>query len=186
MTGLIIGIIVGVLAVIIIAYVITTYNTFVKLTNLADEGFSTMDVHLKKRWDLVPNLVATVKGYAKHEKETFEKVVALRNGAYDNMSPEAKMDVNNQLTAGITKLLALAEAYPELKANENFRDLSKQLTDVEGEIASSRKYYNGTVRKLNDKVRMFPSNIVANIFKFKTRKMFEIDAIERQNVKVEF
>ena len=145
-----------------------------------------MDVYLKKRWDLIPNIVETVKGYAKHEKETLEKVISLRNSAYENMSDEEKIKANEQLTSGINKIMALAEAYPDLKANENFKDLSNQLTKVEEDIANSRKYYNGVVRIYNDKVKMFPSNIFAGLFGYKAKKMFETAAAERENIKVEF
>ena len=145
-----------------------------------------MDVYLKKRWDLIPNIVETVKGYAKHEKETLEKVISLRNSAYENMSDEEKIKANEQLTSGINKIMALAEAYPDLKANENFKDLSNQLTKVEEDIANSRKYYNGVVRIYNDKVKMFPSNIFAGLFGYKAKKMFETDSAERENIKVEF
>ena len=143
-----------------------------------------MDVYLKKRWDLIPNIVETVKGYAKHEKETLEKVISLRNSAYENMSDEEKIKANEQLTSGINKIMALAEAYPDLKANENFKDLSNQLTKVEEDIANSRKYYNGVVRIYNDKVKMFPSNIFAGIFGYKAKKMYETDSPERENLKL--
>ena len=144
-------IIIGIVVLLII-YIIALYNSFVQLNNKVDEAFSTMDVYLKKRWDLIPNIVETVKGYAKHEKETLEKVISLRNSAYENMSDEEKIKANEQLTSGINKIMALAEAYPDLKANENFKDLSNQLTKVEEDIANSRKYYNGVVRIYNDKV----------------------------------
>lgn len=143
-----------------------------------------MDVYLKKRWDLIPNLVETVKGYMKHEKSTLKEIVELRNKAYDKMTEEDKVDVNNKLTQGISKLFALAESYPDLKANQNFMDLSAQLTKVEDDIANSRKYYNGAVRTLNDKVLMFPGNMIAGMLGFKTRKMFEAAETERENVKV--
>lgn len=178
-------IIIGIVVLLII-YIITLYNSFVQLNNKVDEAFSTMDVYLKKRWDLIPNMVETVKGYAKHEKETLEKVISLRNSAYENMSDEEKIKANEQLTSGINKIMALAEAYPDLKANENFKDLSNQLTKVEEDIANSRKYYNGVVRIYNDKVKMFPSNIFAGLFGYKAKKMFETDAAERENIKVEF
>ena len=147
------------IVVILLIAIFVTYNSFVKLNNKVKEAFATMDVYLKKRWDLIPNIVETVKGYAKHEKETLEEVIKLRNGAYDNMSDNEKIKANQQLSNGINKIMALAEAYPELKANENFKDLSSQLTKIEDEIANSRKYYNGIVREFNDKVEMFPSNI---------------------------
>ena len=178
-------IIIGIVVLLII-YIIALYNSFVQLNNKVDEAFSTMDVYLKKRWDLIPNIVETVKGYAKHEKETLEKVISLRNSAYENMSDEEKIKANEQLTSGINKVMALAEAYPDLKANENFKDLSNQLTKVEEDIANSRKYYNGVVRIYNDKVKMFPSNIFAGLFGYKAKKMFETDAAERENIKVEF
>ena len=172
--------------VLIVIYALAIYNSFVQLNNKVKEAFSTMDVYLKKRWDLIPNIVETVKGYAKHEKETLEKVISLRNSAYENMSDEEKIKANEQLTSGINKIMALAEAYPDLKANENFKDLSNQLTKVEEDIANSRKYYNGVVRIYNDKVKMFPSNIFAGLFGYKAKKMFETAAAERENIKVEF
>ena len=170
--------------VLILIYFGVTYNSFVKLSNKVKEAFSTMDVYLKKRWDLIPNIVETVKGYAKHEKSTLKEIIELRNSTYDNMSANEKVDVNNKLSQGINKLMAIAEAYPDLKANENFKDLSQQLTKVEDDIANSRKYYNGAVRIFNDKVQMFPSNIVAGILGFKEQKMFEANETERENVKV--
>ena len=177
--------IIGVIALLVI-YVLVTYNVFVKMKNRVDESFSTMDVYLKKRWDLIPNIVETVKGYAKHEKSTLSDVIKLRNGAYDNMSSDEKIKANQQLSKGITKIMALAEQYPDLKANENFKDLSKQLTKVEDDIANSRKYYNGVVRIYNNKVEMFPSNILAGLFGYKSKAMFEASANERENVKVQF
>jgi LemA protein len=170
--------------VLILIYFGVTYNSFVKLNNTVKEAFSTMDVYLKKRWDLIPNIVETVKGYAKHEKSTLKEIIELRNSTYDNMSANEKVDVNNKLSQGINKLMAIAEAYPDLKANENFKDLSQQLTKVEDDIANSRKYYNGAVRIFNDKVQMFPSNIVAGILGFKEQKMFEASENERENVQV--
>ena len=172
--------------VVLVLWVLSTYNSFIKLNNTCKESFSTMDVYLKKRWDLIPNLVETVKGYAKHEKSTLEEVIALRNAPYESMSDEEKVKTNQKLSQGVTKIMALAEAYPELKANENFKDLSNQLAKIEEDIANSRKYYNGTVKTYNNKVEMIPSNIVAGIFGFKTRTMFEVDAAERENVKVKF
>lgn len=171
--------------VLIVIYALALYNSFVKLNNKVKEAFSTMDVYLKKRWDLIPNIVETVKGYAKHEKDTLKEVVELRNSAYDKMSDEEKIKTNEQLSSGINKIMALAEAYPDLKASENFKDLSKQLTKVEDDIANSRKYYNGVVRIYNNKVEMFPSNIFAGLFGYKSKAMFEASTNERENVKVE-
>ena len=172
------------IVVLILIYFGVTYNSFVKLNNTVKEAFSTMDVYLKKRWDLIPNIVETVKGYAKHEKSTLKEIIELRNSTYDNMSANEKVDVNNKLSQGINKLMAIAEAYPDLKANENFKDLSQQLTKVEDDIANSRKYYNGAVRIFNDKVQMFPSNIVAGMLGFREQKMFEASESERETVQV--
>lgn len=172
------------IVVVLLLLVFTTYNSFVKLNNKVEEAFSTMDVYLKKRWDLIPNIVETVKGYAKHEKSTLEEVINLRNSSYDKMNTNDKVETNNKLSQGISKLMAIAESYPELKANENFKDLSNQLTRVEDDIANARKYYNGTVRIYNDKVQMFPSNIIAGIFGYKVKNMFEANENERENVKI--
>ena len=148
-----------IIIVIIVIYAFILYNSFVKLNNKVKEAFATMDVYLKKRWDLIPNIVETVKGYAKHEKDTLEEVTKLRNNVYDNMSNDDKIKTNEQLAEGITKIMALAEAYPDLKASESFKDLSRQLTKAEDDIANSRKYYNGVVRMFNNKVEMVPNNI---------------------------
>lgn len=177
-------IIIAIVVIILIA-IFVTYNSFVQLNNKVKEAFATMDVYLKKRWDLIPNIVETVKGYAKHEKSTLKEVIELRNSAYDKMSDDEKIKTNEQLSKDISKIMALAEAYPDLKASENFKDLSNQLTKVEDDIANSRKYYNGTVRLYNNKVEMFPSNIIAKIFGYKSKNMFEASEIERENVKVE-
>ena len=175
-----------ILIVLIVGYGIATYNGLIKLNNKVKEAFSTMDVYLKKRWDLIPNIVETVKGYAKHEKETLEEIVELRNSSYDKMSDDDKIKANQEISSGISKIMALAEAYPDLKANENFKELSRELSKVEVDIANSRKYYNGVVRTFNNKVEMFPSNIFALIFGFKAKAMFEVEEKERENVKVEF
>lgn len=177
-------IIIAIIAIIII-YAFVSYNSFVKLNNKVKEAFSTMDVYLKKRWDLIPNIVEAVKGYAKHEKDTLKEVVELRNSAYNKMSDDEKIKTNEQLSSGINKIMALVEAYPDLKANENFKNLSNQLTKVEEDIANSRKYYNGVVRIYNNKVEMFPSNIFARLFGYKSKVMFEASANERENVKIE-
>ena len=172
----------GLLLLIVIMLII--YNSFIRLNNKVEEAFSTMDIYLKKRWDLIPNIVETVKGYAEHEKNTLEEIVSLRNSSYENMNTNEKVDINNKLTSDINRLIALAEAYPDLKANENFKDLSNQLTKVEDDIANSRKYYNGTVRIYNNKVQMFPSNIIASIFGYKVKNMFVAHENERENVKI--
>ena len=177
-------VVIGIIIIIAI-YILTQYNSLVKTSNIVKESFSTMDVYLKKRWDLIPNLVEIVKGYAKHEKETFNEITSLRTNSYDSMSMNKKIDINEQLTQGISKIMAISENYPELKASENFLQLSKDLIKIEDEIANSRKYYNGSVRILNNKIQMFPSNIVASIFGFKQANMFEACSEEKNNVKVE-
>ena len=177
-------IIIGIVVLLAI-YLLITYNSLVKTNNIVKEAFSTMDIYLKKRWDLIPNLVEVVKGYAKHEKEILNEITTLRTNSYDNMSMNKKINVNEQLTQGISKIMAISENYPELKSSENFLQLSRDLTQVEDEIANSRKYYNGSVRILNTKIQMFPSNIVAGMFGFKQANMFEANAEEKNNVKVE-
>ena len=170
--------------VLIVIYALALYNSFVKLNNKVKEAFSTMDVYLKKRWYLIPNIVETVKGYAKHEKDTLKEVVELRNTSYEKMSDEEKIKTNEQLSNNITKIMALAEDYPELKASDNFKDLNKQLTKVEDEIANSRKYYNAVVKIYNNKVEIFPNNIFAKLFGYQPKSMFIINENERENVKV--
>ena len=174
-----------VIVVVLLLLVYRTYNSFVKLNNKVEEAFSTMDIYLKKRWDLIPNVVETVKGYAKYENETLEEIINIRNNSYDKMNTNDKIDVNNKISQDIVKIMAIAEAYPELKASENFKDLTNQLVKAEEDIANARKYYNGTVRIFNNKVQMFPSNIVAVIFGYSAKKMFEAIEIERKNIKIE-
>lgn len=144
-----------------------------------------MDIYLKKRWDLVPNLVEVVKGYASHEKAVLEQVTTLRTNTYQNMSMNKKINVNEQLTQGISKIMAISESYPDLKANQNFLELSRELTKIEDEIANSRKYYNGSVRIFNTKIQIFPNNIIAKLFNFKEANMFEANIEEKNNVKVD-
>jgi len=169
----------------LILYFIIEYNGLIKMSNMVREAFSTMDVYLKKRWDLVPNLVETVKGYAAHEKEVLEKVAELRSASYDKLSNEEKITTNEQLGEGIASLFAVAENYPELRASKGFSDLQAQLARIEDEIAQSRKYYNAVVKNMNNKVEMFPSNLVAKMFNFDREKMFEAGADERESVKVD-
>ena len=174
------------LVIIVIIYIFTTYNSLVKLKNQVKDADATLNAYLKKRWDLIPNLVETVKGYAAHEKNTLLEIIQMRKQTYSSMSEEEKTQTNKQLSRNVNKLLALAEAYPELKANENFMNLSNQLKSVEEDIVNARKYYNATVRIYNNKVEMIPSNIVANIFGFKLKNMFEMNEEEKENVKVSF
>jgi len=180
-------IVIAVIIVIIAIWLVSGYNGFIKMKNMAEEAFATMDVYLKKRYDLVPNLVETVKGYAKHESGTFEKVVQARNFAQSANTIEDKIAGENMLSGTLKSLFAIAEAYPELKANTNFLDLQKQLQKLEEDIANSRKYYNAIVREFNTMVESFPNNLIAAVFKFVRKPMFEVEEeAERQNVKVQF
>ena len=174
-----------IIIVIIFLYFLITFNNFVRLNNQVKESFSTMDVYLKKRWDLIPNLVETVKGYAKHEKDTFKEITALRSGEYEKLSQYEKLKTNENINVEIIKLMAVAESYPELKANQNFLLLSNELSSVEDEIAQSRKYYNAVIRAFNNKVEMVPSNIIAKILGYKAKEMFKVDNFEKKSVEVD-
>ena len=175
------------IAAILILIVIGCDKKLVKQKITVEEAFSTMDVYLKKRFDLIPNLVETVKGYAKHEEGTLSKVVSLRNQNYSSMSQEEKLANSAAVSQAIPKIMALAESYPDLKANQNFMELSIQLETVENDIASARKYYNGAVKRYNMTVQTVPTNMIAGMFHFEVKPMFEVDSVEeRQNVKVKF
>lgn len=178
------GIALIVIALIVIWFVLT-YNSFVKQRALVDEAFSGMDVYLKKRHDLVPNLVETVKAYMAHEQETLEKVVSLRNAAVGG-TPQQKAAAESELGGALGRLLALAENYPELKADAQFLSLQNDLRTIEDEISQSRKYYNGAVRLFNIKTQAIPGSIVAGICGFTAYPFFEADESERENVKVDF
>ena len=190
-TGAIIGIVIGSVVlltlIIFIAWLIGTYNKFVKMKNNIEEGYSTMDVYLKKRYDLIPNLVETVKGYAKHEKETLTNVMNARNAAMSSSDLETRAKNENVLTGTLKTLFAVSENYPELKGDKHFSDLMNQLNSMENEITSSRKYYNGCVKAYNTKRELFPSSIIAKWFNFEKKPLFEVDnEEERKNVKVQF
>ncbi len=176
-----------VIVVLIVLYIGATYNALIRKRNSVEEAFATMDVYLKKRWDLIPNLVSTVKGYAKHEAETLERVIAARNGRYQDLSDDDKIAANSELSKGLASINVLAESYPDLKANQNFMNLQNQLSKTEDDIANARKFYNAVVRIYNNKVQMFPSSIVASMFHFTAKKMFVVEnETEREAVKVEF
>lgn len=180
-------IITAVIIVVLILYVVGTYNSLIRGQVTIEEAFSTMDVYLKKRFDMIPNLVEIVKGYAKHEGSTLADIVKLRNQNYDSMSEEEKLQTGAAISRMMPQIMALAEAYPDLKANQNFLDLSAQLSQVEDDIANARKYYNGAVKKYNLLVQMFPSSLIAGLFRFSAKKMFEVESQEeRQNVQVKF
>ena len=179
-------IIIGVIVLLVVLFFVSTYNTLVKLRNRVKDQWAQIDVQLKRRFDLIPNIVETVKGYASHEEETLKGVIEARNKFNTAQSPEEEMEANNQLTGFVNKLFALSEAYPELKANENFANLQNELKDTENKIASARQFYNDTVLTLNNKIEMFPSNFVANMFKFNKEAFFKVNETERENVKVQF
>lgn len=188
--GTIALIIVGVvvfLALVVAIWFVATYNKFVRLRNDVDEAFSTMDVYLKKRYDLIPNLVETVKGYAKHEKEVLENVMKARYNAMNSSNANDKVRSENMLSSTLKSLFKVTENYPDLKADKNFTQLMNELSHVEDEIVNARKYYNGTVKIYNTKIDVFPSSIIARAFKFEKRNLFEVEAPEEhKNVKVQF
>ena len=172
--------------VLIVIYALALYNSFVKLNNKVKEAFSTMDVYLKKRWDLIPNIVETVKGYAKHESETLENVIKARNTFTTATTKEDEMKASGEITQALSKLMMLQEAYPDLKANTNFLQLQNDLKDTEDKISVMRQFYNDTVLKYNNKVETIPSNIVANISHFEKEVFFEAVGQDREAPKVSF
>ena len=180
----IIGIIVVI--VLIVLYIVATYNGLVGMRNRVKDQWAQIDVQLKRRFDLIPNLVETVKGYASHEQETLKGVIEARNKFNVAKTPEEEMAANDQLSNFVSKLFALSEAYPDLKANQNFMSLQSDLKDTEDKIASARQFYNDTVLTLNNKIEMFPSNIVASMFKFTKEPYFEANEESREAVKVQF
>lgn len=171
---------------IIVVWYISTYNKLVGFKIRVEEAFSTIDVFLKKRYDLVPNLVETVKGYASHESETLEAVVRARANAHSSSSIEDKIQNEGELTKALGRLMVLTENYPDLKADSQFLNLQNQLQSLESEISQSRKYYNGVVKSFNTIIMSFPSMLVANLSKFEKAKFFMVDEEERENVKVSF
>ena len=176
-----------VLVVLVALYAVVTFNSIVRLRNQAEEAFSDIDVQLKRRHDLIPNLVETVKGYAAHERQVFENVTAARSAATAAHGPEAQAQAENQLTGALRQLFAVAENYPDLKANQNFLELQNELTDTEDKIQASRRFYNMTVRDLNTKVQQFPASIVARVANAHEREFFELeDQAERQVPAVSF
>ncbi|QQS43696.1 LemA family protein [Candidatus Roizmanbacteria bacterium] len=167
-------------------YLVATYNSLVVLKTRIQEALSGIDVQLKRRADLIPNLVETVKGYAKHEKEVFENVTKARSALMNAQGMQEKAEANDMLTGALKSLFAVAEAYPDLKANTNFQDLQRQLEDTEDKVAYSRQFYNSNVLDYNAKIQMFPSNIVAGLFGFKSFEFFKAGEADRENVKVSF
>ena len=179
-------IILGILTVLGV-WIVMIYNGLVRLKVRTNEAWSDIDVQLKRRYDLIPNLMNTVKGYAKHERELFEKVTQARANAMNAQNPEEKGQAENMLSGALKSLFAVSENYPDLKANENFLELQRELSDTENKIQASRRFYNGNVRDLNTKIQIFPDSIVANMLKISKREFFEIEEEkEKENVKVEF
>ncbi len=172
--------------VLIVLWVISVYNSLIALRNRVKDQWAQIDVQLKRRFDLIPNLVETVKGYTKHESETLEAVIKARNTYVSATVPEEQMKADGELTQAISKLFALTESYPDLKANTNFQALQQELTETESKIAAARQFYNDTVMVYNNKVSMVPSNIIASLFKFNKEAFFEANETERQNVQVKF
>lgn len=179
-------IVIAVIVVLILLYVISTYNALVSLRNKVKDQWAQIDVLLKRRADLIPNLVETVKGYAGHEKGTLEAVIEARNKFTTASTPEAEMQASGEITQALSKLFALTEAYPDLKANQNFMELQTELSETEDKISFARQFYNDTVLKYQNKIEMFPSNIVAGIFGFKPEKFFEASEADKEVPKVQF
>lgn len=175
------------LAVVVVFYGISIYNMLVKKRSMMEEGWSGIDVQLKKRHNLIPNLVETVKGYAKHEQETLDQVITARNSALKAEGAKAQTAAENQLNTALANVFALSEAYPDLKANTNFVQLQKELSTIEGDVEKARRYYNATARDLNIMVEGFPSNVVANMGGFHQAEYFEIEqASDRELPQVKF
>lgn len=175
-----------VIVVVIVLWFVAMYNKLVTLRGRADEAWSDIDVQLKRRYDLIPNLVETVKGYAKHEKDLLEKVTELRTSAMGAKSTADRAEKENMLSDTLKSLFAVSENYPELKANENFGKLQDELTDTENKIEAARRFYNANVRDLNISIASFPSNIIANMFKFTSKDLFQAPDGEKEPVAVKF
>lgn len=174
-------VILGIVAVVLLA-VVFMYNALVRLNTRTDEAWSDITVQLKRRYDLIPNLINTVKGYAKHEKSVFEEVTKARTKAMGAQGVAETAEADNMFQATLKSLFAVAEAYPDLKANENFKELQAELVDTEDKIQASRRFYNGSVRDLNIKVKTFPTNIFANMLGFKSREFFEVEEAEAATI----
>lgn len=173
-------------AVLLLLYVIVTYNGLVKLRNRIQNAWAQIDVQLRRRYDLIPNLVETVKGYAKHERDTLEAVTQARANAINAQGPADQARAENMITGALKSLFAVSEAYPDLKANQNFLSLQEELSGTEGRISYARQYYNDAVLRMNTKIQSFPTNILAGMFGFKEHEYFEADDTSRGPVSVQF
>lgn len=176
------------IVVIVAIWLALAYNSFISLITRTKEAWADIDVQLKRRYDLIPNLLETVKGYAAHESAVFEKVTEARAKALSAEGPAAKGQAENELSGALKSVFAVAEAYPQLRAVESFNSLQAELADTENKIQAARRFYNGNVRDLNIKIESFPSNIIANFFKFEKKEFFEleVESVEREPVKVSF
>lgn len=179
-------IIIGIIVVVLLLWVALTYNKLIKTRNKVDDNWSQIDVQLKRRFDLIPNFVETVKGYAKHEKDTLESVIKARNTYLSANTPDEEIAADGELTKAISKLFALTESYPELKADTSFMNLQEQLKETENKIAAARSFYNDTVLIYNNAVQLFPTVLIAGLLGFKTRKFIEATKDEQSNVQVKF
>ncbi len=175
-----------VVVAVLVAWAIVMYNRFIRLKNRTDEAWSDIDVQLKRRYDLIPNLVETVKGYATHEREAFENVTKARANAMGAQGVEAHAKAENMLAGALKSLFAIAEAYPDLKANQNFLELQRELSDTENKVQAARRFYNSNVRDLNTAVDSFPNNLIARTFNFGKREFFDVDDSQREPVQVKF
>jgi LemA protein len=180
------GIVIAAVVVLLILIVVLVYNRLVRLRNRTENAWAQVDVQLRRRYDLVPNLVETVKGYAAHERTTFEEVTKARAAAEGARGVEEQARAENALTAALRQLFAVAEAYPELRATENFQQLQAELTEIEGDIAVSRQVYNDTVLTYANAIQTVPTNVIAGMFGFRPRPYFEIDEPAREPVRVQF
>jgi LemA protein len=175
------------LAVLVVFWAIAVYNALIRLRNEIENAWAQIDVQLKRRYDLIPNLVETVKGYAKHERETLERVIQARNMAMGATNMQERSQAENMITGALKSIFALAEAYPDLKANTNFLALQEELTSTENRVSFARQFYNDRVLAYNNKLQQFPENVIAGAFNFEQRQFFEVDtAAEREAPKVSF
>lgn len=183
---LIVLIVIAVIVILLLLWVMGAYNALVKLRNMVKDQWSQIDVLLKRRADLIPNLVETVKGYAGHEKETLDAVISARSKAVNATNPHEEMEANGELSRALGRLLAISEAYPDLKANTNFMDLQNQLKETEDKISYARQFYNDTVLQYNNKREMFPTSIVASMFNFKQSEFFQASEADKEVPQVKF
>ena len=178
--------VIGIVVLLTVGWFISVYNTLVKLRNRVQNSWAQLDVQLKRRFDLIPNLVETVKGYAAHEKDVLEKVTQARSMVQSAQSLEQRQQAENMLTDTLRSLFAVAEAYPQLQANQNFMELQRELSDLEAKIAFARQFFNDTTMNYNTEIQSFPNNILAGMFNFQAMPYFQVDEVQRQAVQVKF